>query len=109
MASEMLWGGILLAYLTGAILLFLQVRTYKRTRHRSLLVAAASQIFGIAYVSIQISSYLLADSTSTRWTLFYLANACLYLQCVIGVFGAVMIFRAFEEALSQRRPAQPPA
>lgn len=105
MAGATLWGGIFLVYLTGAFLLFLQIRTYRRTRHKSLLWAATSQVFGLAYGATEISTYLLAQETSTRWTLFYVGSACLYVQCVIGAIGALLIFRAFEQALLRPQAA----
>lgn len=99
MAIAIAWGGILLALLTGAFLLFLQIRTYKRTGHKSLVVAAIAQAFGLAYGALQVVPHVLSQSVSTRWTLFYLANVCLFVECVVGALGAVLIFRAFEQAL----------
>ncbi|RUL67698.1 hypothetical protein [Dyella choica] len=99
MANAMAWGGILLALLTGTFLLFLQIRTYKRTGHKSLAVAAIAQAFGLACGALQVVPHILSQSVSTRWTLFYLANACLFVECVVGALGAVLIFRAFEQAL----------
>ncbi|MGN6324210.1 MAG: hypothetical protein ACTHNE_21055 [Dyella sp.] len=99
MAISIAWGGIALALLTGAFLLFLQIRTYKRTGHKSLVVAAIAQVFGLAYGALQVAPHVLSQSISTRWTLFYIANACLLVECAVGALGAILIFRAFEQAL----------
>jgi hypothetical protein len=108
MVHEIAWAGIILVFLTGCFLLFLQIRTYRRTGHRSLLVAATGQIFGLIYGLVQVAPYAVALSKQSRWTLFYLASACLYVECVVGALGAYLIFRAFEQALARARSAPPP-
>jgi hypothetical protein len=42
-------------------------------------------------------------TAATRWTLFYVANACLFIECVVGALGAALFFRAFEQALQPTR------
>jgi hypothetical protein len=39
--------------------------------------------------------------------LFYVASACLFVQCVVGAVGAYLIFRAFEEAVRGPRTTPP--
>jgi len=108
MVHELAWAEIFLVFLTGCFLLFLQIRTYRRTGHRSLLVAATGQIFGLVYGLVQVAQYAAALSTQSRWTLFYLASACLYVECVVGALGAYLIFRAFEQALARPQSTPPP-
>lgn len=108
MAHSIAWGGIVLALLTGAFLLFLQIRTYIRIGHRSLLVAATSQVFGLAYGAFEVAAYFLEPNAAARWTLFYLASACLFVQCTVGALGAFLIFRAFEQSVLRLRATPPP-
>jgi len=107
MAHWIAWGEIFLAFLTGAALLFLQVRTYRRIGHKSLLVAATSQVFGLTYGAFQVATYYPGMGAETRWTLFYLASAFLFVQCVVGVLGALLIFRALEQSVLCLRTVPP--
>ncbi|MDR3447957.1 MULTISPECIES: hypothetical protein [unclassified Dyella] len=107
-AHSIAWNGVLLALLTGAFLLFLQIRTYRRIGHRSLLVAATGQVFGLVYGAFQVTTYFLQPNSPARWTLFYLASACLFVECIVGAIGALLIFRAFEQSVLRLRATPPP-
>ncbi|QWT19340.1 hypothetical protein KPL74_16535 [Bacillus sp. NP157] len=89
------WMSIALVIATGTTLLVLQLRAYRLTRHRSLLVAAASQVAGLGYAGMVAVLDLRQATAATQWTIYYSAHALLLVQCVVGVIGAAWLFRAF--------------
>lgn len=107
MAHWVAWGEVLVALLTGAFLLFLQVRTYRRIGHKSLLVAATGQVFGLAYMAFQVATYYWQLNPAIRWTLFYLGSACLLVECIVGALGALLILRALEQSVLRLRDMPP--
>ncbi|MGA7437694.1 MAG: hypothetical protein WBW32_06145 [Luteibacter sp.] len=80
---------------TGATLLYLQWRTYRLTRHRSLLLVAGSQMAGLIYGIMYVAPAFMPGTTNTMWAVYYASHVFLLIQCVIGIVGAVWFFKAF--------------
>ncbi|HZR35333.1 MAG TPA: hypothetical protein VFA75_08140 [Nevskia sp.] len=86
------------------IMIVLQLRLYRSTRHNSAMLLAASTALGIINVVLMYSPRLLKLPIE-QWLLLHEAAAVVFsIQVVVGIAGAVMLFRAFETALSQARP-----
>ncbi|WP_199097646.1 hypothetical protein [Dyella sp. ASV21] len=94
---------VLLGFFTTLAMFLLQLRTYWRVDHRSLVVLAASSGLGMIYSALILMTLVLASDMALRW-FFYVAGALfLTAQCAIGVWGTASLFRAFEKASAERR------
>lgn len=89
------WMSFALAMAVGATLLYLQIRTYRLTRHRSLLVVAFSQAAGLIYGVMSVAPAFIPGAPETKWAVYYSAHMFFLIQCVVGIVGAVWFFNAF--------------
>lgn len=89
---------VLLGFMTTLAMFFMQLRAYYRVDHRSLVLLAASSGLGLIYSTLILVPLLFAGDMALRW-LFYVTGALfLTAQCVLGIWGTALLFRAFERA-----------
>lgn len=93
----------LVGLLTQLVFIFLQLRLYQTTGHRSALWLAASTALGICYMAVIFSPRLLGLSVETHLYVDMVAAAIETIQSALGIAGVVMLFRAFEDALARGR------
>jgi hypothetical protein len=98
------WWPVILGVLVNAVMLYLQIRTYRRVRHQSFAVLSIGSGLGIIYPGYFVVCLMLGapmsggDYTHTLLMMFVTA------QCVIGVYGSVGLFHAFEASLAKDKP-----
>jgi len=95
----------LVGLLTQLVLITLQLRLYRSTRHNSAVLMAASTALGIIYLALMVLPRFLSLPIG-QWLPFHEAAAVvLTIEGAIGIAGVVMLFRAFEAALARTRPS----
>jgi hypothetical protein len=84
---------LIVPYLACFVLLWLQVRAYRRHRHRSFLLLSVGSVSGfLALVTRQTYGWL---TLSMAW---YLAGPVLWLLSVsVGIWGTVALFQSYDE------------
>jgi Peptidase C13 family len=80
------------------ILLVLQLRTYRKTRHLSLVLLAIGSALAILYMVAGTAAALHAPRTTTLWWSYLTLEIVSFsMQAVLGIWGAAWLFRAFAD------------
>jgi hypothetical protein len=92
------WQSLLLQWatpVTQIVLLCMQIYTYRRTRHYSLVLIVVASILGLlAFTLIRIlNAELLAPSLRTGLLDAMILSYCAYI--VFGIWGAAVLFRSY--------------
>ena len=100
----------ILSYYLGAVgllmqivVITLQLRTYKRTGHSSLLLLAVSTACGILYLVFAYAPQFVAIDVNVRWSLHLVVAGLLTIQSLVGIWGVKSLLSAFEETSAQVR------
>jgi hypothetical protein len=73
----------------------MQLRTYRRTGHSSLLILAVATALAILYLGSGFAAALYASRASVLWRLYLGLDILFVLQAVFAIWGAASLFRAF--------------
>lgn len=85
----------MLSPITGLILLCLQVYTYLKTRHNSVLVLTVSSIVGMGCWGLSYLQWTNRVPDTMKNFLVLTAFTLLIIQCVLCIWGSAALFRAF--------------
>jgi hypothetical protein len=98
LATSVLWVVNLLGQLT---VLVLELRTYRRTRHSSLLILALAGALAVLYLALSFVAGLATSGAILVWRLYLAAVVVFILQLAIGIWGIAWLFRAFSARHAQ--------
>ena len=90
------------------VLLAIQLRAYRSTRHYSLRVVAVATVCAIASTPAAAVPYLVSLSERTQWVLLLWAVGFGVLQMSVGLWGAVALFRSYVELSNARGTIREP-
>jgi hypothetical protein len=80
-----------------SVLLALQVRAYRLTRHHSLRIVAFATVCAIAATPVAAVPYVIGVSERAQWIMMLWTVGFGVLQMSIGLWGAVALFRSYIE------------
>ncbi len=86
-------------------LLTLQLRTYWRTHHYSLRLVAIATLSGIAGLIVGAIPHFVRTDESTGWLILYATIGFSVVQMVVGIWGAVALFRSYIQLTEAERRA----
>jgi len=87
------------------ILLAMQLRTYRQTRHSSLVILAIGTVLAVLYLGSGFAAALHAPgSTMSRW-LYWVMVIVFGAQIVLALWGSASLFHAFAAQSAINRPA----
>ena len=89
---------ILVGVITNIALIALQVSTFRKTKHSSLVVMAISSIIGLLYILVAYGARQYWAAGHDPLALYLVAAVLLTTQSIVGVLSVLSLFRAFEQA-----------
>ncbi|MGB6486047.1 MAG: C13 family peptidase [Steroidobacteraceae bacterium] len=93
------------AFACQLTLLAMQLRTYRKTKHLSLLILAISSTLAILYLVAGVAAALHAPRTTTLWWSYLAVEIVLVsTQVVLGIWGAAWLFKAFADRCTGIEP-----
>jgi hypothetical protein len=88
---------VLLVYagIGQAILIWLEVRAYRRFMHRSFLLLALGSALGLCYSGVSLAVYLVPGAAA-HWESYLVAALILgFLQVPLAVVGILLLFKSY--------------
>jgi hypothetical protein len=87
------------------ILLVMQLRTYRKTKHLSLVILAIGSALAILYLAAAFAAVLHTPRTTTLWWSYLAIEITLFsTQTVVGIWGAAWLFKAFADRCGVNGP-----
>jgi hypothetical protein len=85
--------------------LALQLRTYRKTKHLSLVILAIGSALAILYLVAGFAAALYAPRNTTLWWSYLAMEIVLFsTQIALGIWGAAWLFKAFTDRCSVNGP-----
>ena len=88
---------------TQLVLLFLQVRTFARTRHNSLALLAAGSGIGAIYLALCAWASMVSLPTIYQKPIAYAGALLWTVYAILGIWGAAWLFQTFQHTFVERR------
>ena len=93
-----------IGFATQLGLLFIQVRTFARTRHPSLMLLAFGSGIGAIYLVLSSLTNMVSVPGVYHRPLNYIGAFLWTVYAVLGLWGAAWLFHAFQVAFVKHRP-----
>lgn len=87
---------VVLGFLCGSVILYLQVRAYRRHKQKFFLTLANSSVFAFAASALAAYSYFVPSSQDRALGLYRLSIPLGILATVLATWGSVQFFRAYD-------------
>jgi hypothetical protein len=85
-------------------LLFLQIRTFARTRHGSLALLAIGTAIGVIYLAVCSVANVVAVPDVYHKPINYIGAFLLTVYGILSLWGVASLFRAFQVAFANHQP-----
>jgi Peptidase C13 family len=86
------------------VLLAMQLRTYRKTRHSSLLILAICSALAVLYLASGFATALYASRPTILWRLYLAMEVVFAAQIVLAIWGSASLFREFAERRGGKEP-----
>ena len=93
-----------IGFATQLGLLFLQIRTFARTRHASLMILAVATGIGSIYLVLCSLANMVSVPDVYERPINYIGAVLLTINGVLGLWGAAWLFHAFQVAFAKHQP-----
>ena len=93
-----------IGFATQLGLLFIQVRTFARTRHASLMILAVATGIGAIYLVLCSLANMVSVPDVYHKPINYMGAFLLTIYGILGLWGAAWLFHAFQVALVKHQP-----
>lgn len=82
------------------VLLAMQLRTYRKTGHSSLVILAICSALAVLYLGSGFAAALYAPSSTILWRLYLVMEIVFAAQIVLAIWGSASLFREFAKRCS---------
>lgn len=86
------------------VLLAMQLRTYRKTRHSSLLILAICSALAVSYLASGFATALYASRPTILWRLYLAMEVVFAAQIVLAIWGSASLFREFAQRRGGKEP-----
>ncbi|MCD9088647.1 hypothetical protein [Stenotrophomonas sp. SY1] len=88
---------VILGFICGVIILCLQIRAYRKHKHKFFLTLANSTIFAFAASALASYPYFFSSSESQALNLYHLSIPLGALATILATWGSFQLFRSYDQ------------